>query len=115
MRLLRGARRHLSSSATRYDTHSPKLTIGIRKEDPARVWERRCPLTPDAVHRLVKEENVKVLVEDCERYWRVIKEAIAGKAIATASTAIAIEVQSSDEQADTDEKESDLREARSAA
>ncbi|KAH8105477.1 Saccharopine dehydrogenase-domain-containing protein [Cristinia sonorae] len=44
-----------------------KLTIGIRREDPHRIWERRCPLTPDAVHDLVHKEGVNVLVQDCER------------------------------------------------
>lgn len=47
--------------------HSPALTIGIRREDPLRVWERRCPLTPDAVKFLVEEQNVNVLVQPCER------------------------------------------------
>ncbi|KAI0653120.1 Saccharopine dehydrogenase-domain-containing protein [Cubamyces menziesii] len=44
-----------------------KLTIGIRREDPARIWERRCPLTPDAVHELVEKDGVEVLVQPCER------------------------------------------------
>lgn len=43
------------------------MTIGIRREDPARIWERRCPLTPDAVHDLVHKDGVEVLVQDCER------------------------------------------------
>ena len=48
-----------------------KLTIGIRKEDSTRIWERRCPLTPDAVHELVHKEGVDVLVQPCERrVWR---------------------------------------------
>ncbi|KAF8556698.1 hypothetical protein OG21DRAFT_1482902 [Imleria badia] len=46
---------------------SSKLTIGIRRENPSRIWERRCPLTPDAVQSLVHEENVDVLVQDCDR------------------------------------------------
>jgi len=45
----------------------PKLVVGIRKEDPSRIWERRAPLTPDAVHRLVKSTGVDVLIQDCER------------------------------------------------
>ncbi|KAI0739481.1 Saccharopine dehydrogenase-domain-containing protein [Daedaleopsis nitida] len=49
-------------------THKPtKLTIGIRREDPLRIWERRCPLTPDAVHDLVHKDGVEVLVQPCER------------------------------------------------
>ena len=46
---------------------SPKLTLGIRREDPLRIWERRCPLTPDAVHELVHEHGVDVLVQPCDR------------------------------------------------
>ena len=37
---------------------SNKLTIGIRREDPQRIWERRCPLTPEAVSQLVEQEVV---------------------------------------------------------
>ncbi|KAI0328943.1 hypothetical protein GY45DRAFT_1435780 [Cubamyces sp. BRFM 1775] len=48
-------------------TRHAKLTIGIRREDPARIWERRCPLTPDAVHELVEKDGVEVLVQPCER------------------------------------------------
>lgn len=43
------------------------LTIGIRREDPARLWERRCPLTPSAVEELVQDAGVRVLVQDCHR------------------------------------------------
>lgn len=48
-----------------------RVVLGIRREDPARIWERRCPLTPEAVERLVHEEGVEVLVQPCER--RVFK------------------------------------------
>ena len=44
-----------------------KLVVGIRKEDPSRTWERRAPLTPDAVHHLIKSTGVDVLIQDCER------------------------------------------------
>ena len=44
-----------------------KLIVGIRKEDPSRIWERRTPLTPDAVHHLVSSTGVDVLIQDCER------------------------------------------------
>ncbi|KAF7795096.1 hypothetical protein EIP86_006241 [Pleurotus ostreatoroseus] len=55
-----------------YHSQHGKLTIGIRREDPQRIWERRCPLTPEAVHRLVKDEDVDVLVQPCERrVWRM--------------------------------------------
>lgn len=51
--------------------HTParaaKLTVGIRREDPARIWERRCPLTPDVVHELVEKDGVEVLVQPCDR------------------------------------------------
>lgn len=54
-------------SSRRLSTVSRQVTIGIRREDPARIWERRCPITPDAVELLVRKENVKVLVQDCDR------------------------------------------------
>jgi alpha-aminoadipic semialdehyde synthase len=56
--LSRTSKRHLTL---------PSLTIGLRREDPSRIWERRCPLTPDAVHDLVHNENTAVLVQNCER------------------------------------------------
>jgi alpha-aminoadipic semialdehyde synthase len=37
------------------------------REDPKRIWERRSPLTPDAVHKLVSSENVAVEVVSCPR------------------------------------------------
>ncbi|KAL1408626.1 hypothetical protein Q8F55_005439 [Vanrija albida] len=40
-------------------------TLGIRREDPGRVWERRAPLTPDAVRQL--NDISKVEVESCTR------------------------------------------------
>ena len=43
------------------------LTIGIRREDPTRIWERRSPITPEAVQYLVQEEGVNVLIQDCHR------------------------------------------------
>ena len=48
--------------------HRYLTTIGIRREDPARVWERRAPLTPDAVRSLLSsKEDLAVEVESCER------------------------------------------------
>ena len=47
--------------------HAHKRVLGIRREDPQRIWERRCPLTPEAVERLVNEHNVEVLVQPCDR------------------------------------------------
>ncbi|KAI0791367.1 Saccharopine dehydrogenase-domain-containing protein [Abortiporus biennis] len=62
-----------TSRARSYSTPGGgKLTIGIRREDPTRIWERRCPLTPDAVHDLVHKQNVDVLIQNCERrVWPV--------------------------------------------
>ncbi|OSD00329.1 hypothetical protein PYCCODRAFT_1437464 [Trametes coccinea BRFM310] len=71
MTVLRRSVLTLRSAARRaYHTtpsRAAKLTIGIRREDPARIWERRCPLTPDAVNELVEMDGVKVLVQPCER------------------------------------------------
>ncbi|KAI0698029.1 Saccharopine dehydrogenase-domain-containing protein [Cytidiella melzeri] len=54
--------RRLYSTQTRH-----KLTIGIRREDPERIWERRCPVTPEAISELVEKDGVRVLVQPCER------------------------------------------------
>ncbi|KAJ3534969.1 hypothetical protein NM688_g7045 [Phlebia brevispora] len=63
---------HLARLRRSYHDQPSKLTIGIRREDPQRIWERRCPLTPEAVHHLVKNEDVDVLVQPCERrVWRM--------------------------------------------
>ncbi|KAJ7254348.1 Saccharopine dehydrogenase-domain-containing protein [Mycena haematopus] len=44
------------------------LVIGLRREDPTRIWERRSPITPDAVKRLLSErQGIKVHVEHCDR------------------------------------------------
>ena len=51
------ARRAVSSSS---------LSVGLRREDPARLWERRAPLTPAAVYRLVRN-GVQVVVQGCDR------------------------------------------------
>ncbi|KAI0302611.1 Saccharopine dehydrogenase-domain-containing protein [Russula brevipes] len=50
-----------------YTSQSTPVTIGIRREDPGRIWERRVPLTPDAVAGLVGRDNVRVLIQECER------------------------------------------------
>ena len=45
-------------------------TLGIRREDPSRVWERRSPLTPQAVSSLLfetKPAELRVEVESCRR------------------------------------------------
>jgi Alanine dehydrogenase/PNT, N-terminal domain len=51
----------------RHFSETSRVVLGIRREDPARVWERRCPLTPDAVHNLIHSSSVDVLIQDCER------------------------------------------------
>lgn len=58
---------HRASFATLAPSSSSKLTIGIRRENPTRIWERRSPLTPDAVESLVHEDDVDVLIQDCDR------------------------------------------------
>lgn len=54
-------------------------TLGIRREDPGRVWERRAPLTPDAVRKL--NEISAVEVESCTRrcFPDSAYEAVSGK------------------------------------
>lgn len=43
-------------------------TLGIRREDPKRIWERRVPLTPAAVEGLIANgKDVKVEIESCKR------------------------------------------------
>ena len=50
-----------------HSSQTSPITIGIRREDPGRIWERRAPLTPDAVAELVSRDNVRVLIQECER------------------------------------------------
>lgn len=50
-----------------YASQTTPVTIGIRREDPGRKWERRVPLTPDAVAELVGQDKVRVLIQECER------------------------------------------------
>ncbi|KAH8813712.1 Saccharopine dehydrogenase-domain-containing protein [Flagelloscypha sp. PMI_526] len=67
-KLSRPRRTALLLRGVRYASgQQPKVVIGLRKEDPTRIWERRTPLTPDAVKYLVKEKNVAVVVEQCAR------------------------------------------------
>lgn len=55
-----------SHHARQLSTTSP-LVIGIRREDPSRLWERRVPLIPQAVSSLISQEGVKVLLQPCAR------------------------------------------------
>lgn len=66
---LHTARRNLVSRSrhSRHLATSSPLVIGIRREDPSRIWERRVPLTPDAVKSLVSQHGVKVLLQPCAR------------------------------------------------
>ncbi|EJD50901.1 hypothetical protein AURDEDRAFT_83944 [Auricularia subglabra TFB-10046 SS5] len=67
--IARRARTHLRHGIhlhKRPASTSSNPVVGIRREDPRRIWERRCPLTPDAVHELVRD-GVRVLVQDCNR------------------------------------------------
>ncbi|KAG5641453.1 hypothetical protein DXG03_005142 [Asterophora parasitica] len=57
--------------STSANTQVP-LTVGIRREDPTRIWERRAPLTPRAVKGLVSH-GVNVEFEHCDR--RVFQDA----------------------------------------
>lgn len=44
-------------------------TLGLRREDPSRIWERRTPLTPHAVQSLLADakDQLRVEVESCKR------------------------------------------------
>ncbi|KZO91956.1 hypothetical protein CALVIDRAFT_488223 [Calocera viscosa TUFC12733] len=57
---------YLSGSRTRSTRAASTLILGIRREDPSRAWERRCPLSPDAVAELVAM-GVNVQVQHCSR------------------------------------------------
>ncbi|ODO08112.1 hypothetical protein I350_03696 [Cryptococcus amylolentus CBS 6273] len=49
--------------------HRPLTTLGLRREDPARIWERRAPLTPHTVQRLLTDgkDQLTIHVESCRR------------------------------------------------
>lgn len=53
------------SNWIKVSSHRSLATLGIRREDPRRVWERRAPLTPDAVAGLVDKAHIEV--ESCTR------------------------------------------------
>jgi hypothetical protein len=42
-------------------------TLLIPKEDPGRTWERRVAITPEGVKELLKDGEVRVDVERCDR------------------------------------------------
>ena len=64
-----------------YSSQAGSVTIGIRREDPGRIWERRAPLTPDAIAELVSRDNVRVLVQECERRVFPLEEYIRVRTI----------------------------------
>jgi alpha-aminoadipic semialdehyde synthase len=64
-----------------YTSKTTPVTIGIRREDPVRIWERRAPLTPDAVAELVSRGDVRVLIQECERRVFPVDEYIRVRAI----------------------------------
>ncbi|KAG8766984.1 hypothetical protein FRC12_006519, partial [Ceratobasidium sp. 428] len=59
--------RIFAQRGTRTISTKGRVTVGLRREDPARTWERRTPLTPDGVEELVEKLGAEVLVEECER------------------------------------------------
>lgn len=63
-----------------YTSQATPVSIGIRREDPGRIWERRTPLTPDAVAELVRD-NIRVLVQECERRVFPLEEYIRVRTI----------------------------------
>jgi alpha-aminoadipic semialdehyde synthase len=60
------------------------LSVGLRREDTARLWERRAPLTPAAVYRLVRS-GVQVVVQGCNRRVFSDKEYVSVSSIPTAT------------------------------
>ncbi|VDC06971.1 unnamed protein product [Peniophora sp. CBMAI 1063] len=67
MPLLRRATAGLRKAHVRHASSKASVTIGLRQEDPERVWERRSPLTPDAVADLIAKDGVRVLVQECDK------------------------------------------------
>ncbi|KAF5378151.1 hypothetical protein D9615_007633 [Tricholomella constricta] len=66
--------RRVGGLGRRHRSRRPQapVTVGIRREDPQRIWERRAPLTPRAVRDLVAY-GVNVEFEHCDR--RVYQDA----------------------------------------
>lgn len=57
---LRGNRRTIASLAN-------SLVVGIRREDPSRIWERRVPLTPQSIGNFADSHQVEFHVQPCAR------------------------------------------------
>lgn len=65
-RILAGGLKNCNAPTIRcYGTKSQRI-IAVRREDQS-VWERRAPLSPANVKRLVTKENVKVIVQPSNR------------------------------------------------
>jgi alpha-aminoadipic semialdehyde synthase len=74
-----------------HSSQTTLVTIGIRREDPGRIWERRVPLTPDAVAELVSRDNVRVLVQECERRVFPLEEYIRVRTVYVCGSGFIIE------------------------
>ena len=74
-----------------HSSQTTPVTIGIRREDPGRIWERRVPLTPDAVAELVSRDHVRVLVQECERRVFPLEEYIRVRTIYACGSEFIIE------------------------
>src|SRR5260221_3543870 len=74
-----------------YASQTTPVTIGIRREDPGRIWERRAPLTPDAIAELVSRDNVRVLVQECERRVFPLEEYIRVRTVYACGSEFIIE------------------------
>ncbi|ORY32502.1 putative Saccharopine dehydrogenase [Naematelia encephala] len=62
-------RARLASLRSISQHHRLLTTLGIRREDPTRIWERRVPLTPHAISSLLSThgDELAVEVESCQR------------------------------------------------
>jgi len=58
---------HIGRTLATVPPEPARVVVGIRREDPSRIWERRCPVTPDEVAQLVQHLDVDVLIQDCDR------------------------------------------------
>jgi alpha-aminoadipic semialdehyde synthase len=73
-RLLPSNQIHMSAAAT-------QKVIAIRREDQS-IWERRAPLSPNQVRKLVMKDGYKVIVQPSNRRAFQIPEYVAAGAIA---------------------------------
>jgi alpha-aminoadipic semialdehyde synthase len=66
----------LGFKGSKHAHNKQQVVVGLRQEDPLRIWERRTPLTPEMVYELVREEGARVLVQPCERRVYPLEEYI---------------------------------------